>query len=272
MTYGPITLAGSARSGWSFGSLTGWWGQSADKSEVRERPITHGAFPTLRSVRSARVISFTANFLSTSQAEIEDAMDELASIGAEAPVRVSIATPSGDTWRTVKVEACEPLNYRAGLGFARLAVDLTAEDPRRYATGEWQSTTPPSPGTGPSWPLKWPVTWAGGGSTGRITLANEGRAPSSPQFRLFGESAATTITCVDDGSRVGLGRGIPAGSYVDIDYAARKATLEGGFDVSRWLLYREWSEVARESARTYQFDADAANGARMEGKVDSAWW
>ncbi|WP_344228373.1 hypothetical protein [Microbacterium binotii] len=272
MSFGPIVLAGSSRSGWSFGELKGWWGQSPDKTEVRERPFAHGAFPSRSSVRASRLISFQANYISDDQSAIEDAFDWLASVGDEAPVLMEISTPAGSSWRVVKVENVEPVNYRAGLGFGRAMVDVTAEDPRRYATGTWQIANPATAGAGVTWPLKWPLKWPGGGDSGRIRLENTGRAPSAPTFRLLGGFSSATITCIEDGTRVGLDRPVPAGSVVEIDYAARTAVMDGTSTVSRWLRHREWSEVPKEAARTYQFDAVASSGALMHGKVDSAWW
>lgn len=270
ITLGTVELPSYSATGWSFRELVDWWGQTADKSEVVERPQGHGAFPTRDSLRSSRAISFIANCINGSQAAVESGFDDLSSVGAEGPVLMTVETPAGASWRVVKVESVKPTHHRGGSRYGVLAVDLIAPDPRRYATGSWLSTGPAVASTGLVWPAVWPLVWPGGGSSGRVTLTNSGKAPSAPSFRLQGSFTSALITCVETGARIGFNRPVPAGSVVEI--SGKRAVIDGQSDVSRWLLFREWADVPPGSSRTYQFDAVGGVGAVMLGKVDSAWW
>lgn len=119
----------------------------------------------------------------------------------------------------------------------------------------------------------WPLIWPGGGSSGRITLTNTGKAPSSPQFRLLGGFDSALITSAETGARIGFDRLVPDGSVVSIDTAQHRATIDGQSDVSRWLRWREWEMVPPGESRSYQFDVVGPVGTpKLEGRVLSAWW
>ena len=270
LVLGSIAFPDYAPQGWSFKSLTDWWGQTADKNDVVERPQGHGAFSAPRSLRASRAISFEVNYIGESQAEVEEAFDALSATGAEGPVLMTVATPAGASWRIVKVEKVTPMQHRGGAKVGRAAVDCVATDPRRYASGEWLTTAPPSAGQGATWPEVSPTIWPGGGSSGRIQLVNSGKAPSAPTFRINGPTPTALITCVENTLRVGFDRPIPAGSFVEIDFATRRALLDGQSDVSRWIRFREWTEVPGMMTRTFQLDA--APGSSMAGMVNHAWW
>lgn len=272
---GEITFADVSYDGWSFWDLIDWWGNTSDKSEVVERPQAHGAFGVSRSLRESRAISFQATFIGSSQADTENAFDAIAAVGATGPVQMIVTTPAGRSARTVTVEKVTPANHR-GRKYGRVAVDVIARDPRRYAVSEdvpWVTTEPPSPGAGLLWPAVWPLIWPAGGTSGRLTLVNRGMAPSAPMFRLDGGFDTALITTVETGARIGFDRPVPDGSVVALDTEAHRATIDDQSDVSRWLRWREWELIPPGASRSYQFDVTAPVGApRLGGRVLSAWW
>lgn len=272
---GGIILDDVSYDGWSFWDLIDWWGNTSDKNEVVERPQAHGAFGVSRSLRESRAISFQATFIGSSQAKTENAFDAISAVGATGPVQMIVTTPAGRSARTVTVEKVTPANHR-GRKYGRVAVDVIARDPRRYALDsevQWASTGPPAPGQGLVWPAVWPLVWPGGGSEGRVAVTNTGMAPSAPAFRLHGGFSSALVTCVETGARIGFDRLVPDGSVVQLDTAHHRAVLDGQSDVSRWLRWREWELVPPGESRTYQFDVTESVGSpRLEGRVLSAWW
>lgn len=272
---GPITFEDVAFTGWSFKDLTDWWGQTADKTDVVERPQAHGAFEVARSLRASRALSFNATYIGGTQSDAEDAFDDLSAVGADGPVSMVVTTPKGRTARLVTVEQVSPEDHH-GRKYGRIAVDLIARDPRRYSVSAdvpWEQTGPPTAGVGRVWPAVWPLIWPGGGSSGRITLTNAGKAPSSPQFRLLGGFDSALITSAQTGARIGFDRFVPDGSVVTVDTAQHRATIDGQSDVSRWLRWREWEMVPPGESREYQFDVVGPVGSpKLEGRVLSAWW
>ena len=266
---GPLTFLDTDTAGWTFSRLVDWWGGTGTKTATVERPNNHGAFADNRLFRTARAISFDASFRGATSAEAEAAFDELAAVGAETPVLMTVTTAAGATSRVVRVDL-SPATSTEGvwLGFAH--IDLIAPDPRRYADGAWQQTGPAVQSGGLVWPAVWPLVWPVSGSSGRVTLQNPGKAPSPAVFRLLGPFDSALITCVESGARVGFNRPVPAGSVVDI--SGRHAVIDGQSDVSRWLQFREWTDVPGGESRTFQFDPVAGAAAFMQGKVDPAWW
>jgi hypothetical protein len=260
---------------WEFARLLGWGGLTDDKSEQTERPQAHGSFSNTDAYRTARAISFNARFVSGARLDAEIAIDDLSSFGAQGPILMIRTTEAGRSARSVDVQSIQPLDARSS-EIVTLAVNLIAPDPRRYALDvdiPWAQTGPPTAGEGVVWPLKWPLKWPGGGSSGRVTVTNMGKAPSAPQFRLHGGFSSALITCLETGARIGLDRLVPSGSTVAIDTAEHRAQIDGQSDVSRWLQWREWELVPPGESRTYQFDVTGPVGSPiLEGRVLSAWW
>lgn len=268
----PISFPSYSATAWSFRDLTGWLGQTDDKVPLVERPQGHGAFRTSRSLRSSRAVSLTVTYIGGSQSDVENAFDVLDAVGADGPVVMSVTLPTGTTWRVVTVDKVTVTRWRGGSRYGQAAIDMIARDPRRYMSGDWVTTGPPSPGQGEVWPEVYPVVWPGGGSSGRVTLVNDGRAPSPSRFLLAGGFSSAQITCVETGARVGFDRLTPTGQVVEIDAGTGRATI-GGQDVSRWLRYREWTDVPGLMSRSFQLDVtDPVGSPTLSGKVDHAWW
>lgn len=270
-----LFVPASYSAGWGLVELEGWFGLSDNKVPVNERPQADGAFSTSRVLRTSRVVSFRAEFATASQGDRESAVDALSAFGAKVPVSMIVDGPGGRSARAVTVESVQYLNP-SGVGLGLVAVDCIAHDPRRYAVSAdvpWQSTGPASSGVGRTWPAIRPLVWPMGGSSGRITLTNSGKAPSAPQFRLVGGFSSVLITSAETGARIGFDRPVPVGSVVTIDTERHVATIDGQSDVSRWLRWREWELVPAGESRSYQFDVTGAVGSPvLEGRVLSAWW
>lgn len=254
-------------------SFTGW-GDGASMRRTRQpRSRAHGEFSE-QGYQSGLSVGLEAE-LYTSSVDAQDALlKQVVGILADGSYgTMTVESGSETLWAVVGREG-QPLITRDMYGIlARVRLQFSSPDPRRYQAGTWQETAPPSDGAGLVWPVVWPAVWPGGGNPGRISLVNSGTAPSSPVFRLVGGFSSAVITCTDTAARVGFDRVVTAGSYVDIDVANRTATINGQSDVSRFLRYREWEEVPAERTRTYQFDPVGASGSPLlRGRVDPAWW
>ena len=270
-----ITLDGMvfsefATDGWVYSELTDWYGQVGNKVQRTKRPLRHGNFQETRVFRDGRAVSFKAAYLSDSAGAVQSAVDELSSVGADGPVVMTVVGDDGfPAYRVVTVELVGVPDWLSATE-AEVTVMLIADDPRRYADGAWQQTGPAVQSGGLVWPAVWPLVWPVSGSSGRVTLPNPGKAPSPAVFRLLGPFDSALITCVESGARVGFNRPVPAGSVVEV--SGRRAVIDGQSDVSRWLQFREWTDVPGGESRTFQFDPVGGAAAFMQGKVDPAWW
>lgn len=271
---GPLEFSGSEGPGWSFRELKGWFGATQNKERTEERPSSHGAAPRARVLRSGRGLQFDARFKGRTAADVEDAFDILAAVGAEGPVEMRVSSDGAETWRMVTIERSLP-DEPHGLASAWASIEVFSADPRRYADAIFQRVGAPTPGKGVTWPRRWPQTYPGGGATGRLPLTNSGRAPSPATLRIGGGFDSALIAHIETGARVGFDRPVPSGDFIEIDVRNRRALYNGipGSDVSRSLQYREWRDVPARATSTYQLDVTAAQGdPYLEGKVHSAWW
>lgn len=270
ITLDGIVFSEFATDGWVYSELTDWYGQVANKAQRTKRPLHHGNFQETRVFRDGRAVSFKAAYLSDSAGAVQSAVDELSSVGADGPVVMTVVGDDGvPAYRVVTVELVGVPDWLSATE-AEVTVMLIADDPRRYATGQWLQTGPAVQSGGLVWPAVWPLVWPVSGSSGRVTLQNPGRAPSPAVFRLLGPFDSALITCVESGARVGFNRPVPAGSVVEV--SGRRAVIDGQSDVSRWLQFREWTDVPGGESRTFQFDPVGGVAAFMQGKVDPAWW
>lgn len=252
--------------------IRGWFDGVDMRRDKTPRPRQRGMFRS-DGYQGGRVVSLELEVRTESRAEQHDALLVLAALLADGSYSTLTVEEAGDTWSIEVGRDGEPdviIDLYGVLATVRL--QFWAPDPLWYREGVWQETAPPSDGAGLVWPVVWPAVWPGGGNPGRISLANSGLAASAPVFRLVGGFTSALITCTDTAARIGFDRVVPEGSYVDIDVAARSATINGQSDVSRWLRWREWETVPPETTRTYQFTAVGASGSPLlRGKVNSAW-
>lgn len=251
--------------------LRGWFGGVSSRVDRTVRPQSHGEF-TSRGLLSGRVITLEG-MVRTKQdgAAQETAVNVLSGLLADGETdRLTVESAAGVLWADVQ-RLDEPDTRILLYGStAAYQVRFLAADPRRYADGAWQQTGPAVRSGGLVWPAVWPLVWPVSGSSGRVTLPNPGRAPSPAVFRLLGPFDSALITCVESGARVGFNRPVPAGSVVEV--SGRRAVIDGQSDVSRWLQFREWTDVPGGESRTFQFDPVGGAAAFMQGKVDPAWW
>lgn len=260
--------------GLGFSGLTGWRDTPQGKSGVNERPRAHGAFGVSQVFRPALPISFRAILHPRTEEELLVMQEDLASIGFDGPVPLRVIEPTGTTERLVTVEAATLEGYRGGSTLATMPFDLLARDPLRYSVDDsWQTARPPLAGGGLVWPALWPAIWRGSpGSDGRISLVNRGTKPSHPIFRVYGGFDGFTLTNVGQQMRVSFTFPVAAGSYVEVDFAKRRALLGGVSDVSRYLVMREWWQILPGPSAPVQIAIDRPTGdPYMAGMVRSAW-
>lgn len=269
-----LVLPAITSHGWYFYSLEGWYGQTANKLRGEERPQAHGAFRRTRALRTSRAVTFKTGYRDGTPEEVEAETLELSAFGAEGEIVMIVEDALGRTQRIVNVDIIDDQDTNRRYT-GDILVGLTADDARRYQVDtdvSWLQTGPPSAGMGRTWPAVRPLIWPGGGSSGRIALANTGTASSAPQLRVRGGFGSTLITCVETGARIGLDRLVPDGSVVVFDFDAHTATIDGQSDVSRWIRWREWETIPRGETRTFQFDVtDPVGSPVLEGRVLSAW-
>ncbi len=105
------------------------------------------------------------------------------------------------------------------------------------AADELSATVMASGGAGSvgiRYPVRYPLTYAPGGGSGIVTVTNPGTAPASPVARLYGPHTGPELVLDGVGSLSFPGLAIAAGDYLEVDFAAHTARVNGLPDASRY--------------------------------------
>lgn len=260
--------------GWFFNDIERWDDQTDNKVGASERPRGHGANRRKRAFRSSLAFTLHVGFIGSDRVDLEEAQLQLTALGAEGPVTVRKHSGAGTFSRQATVEHIGQPSTRGRRRMAGIAIDMIAEDPRKYGLPQFDSAELPTPGTGMVYPITYPLDWGQPGSGGRITLTNAGTAPAAPVFHVAGGLSSVTITEAGSGKRLILSREIPVGSTVKFDGRRRRVTLDGVTDISsNFLTRREWPLIAPGHSSTFLFSGTATGGVpSLTGELQSAWW
>lgn len=153
------------------------------------------------------------------------------------------------------------------------AVELQAADPRIYDDTPTVIDFPPGDSsTGVTYPLTYPISY-GGGPSGFGLATNEGTIDTPPVVRLYGPATNPFLAnrTVDD--VMAFDFTIPAGQFLEVDFAAKTVLLNGDPSASRYysLAGGRWAGLA-PGDNTLQFVASGIDG-NTDARVTfrSAW-
>lgn len=271
---GPIVFPETASWGWLFNGLTGWDSNGDNKVGVSERPRSHGAFGRSRAFRSSLPLTLEVAFLGDDRVDYKSARRQLAAVGADGPVLMTVTDELGSLSRLVTIEHIDMPDEHGRFAQDGISIDMTAADPRKYGVAQFDSAGLPTAGTGLVYPITYPLDWGQPGTGGRVTLTNQGTAVTAPVFHVEGGLSSVTITQQGSGRRLTLDREIPVGSVVVFDGRTRRVTLDGVTDISStFLTRREWPVIEPGESSTFMFSGNATGGVpTLTGELQSAWW
>ncbi|MDQ0794584.1 phage tail domain-containing protein [Streptomyces sp. B1I3] len=109
-------------------------------------------------------------------------------------------------------------------GFAKVSIQWTATDPRRYGTVQHEAVTGlPVSESGMAWDdaagsgLVWPLTWGTNGAAGSITAVNGGGASVRPVVEFRGPVQRPSLTRLSDGRQLQYDLALGAGDLLSVD-------------------------------------------------------
>ena len=173
----------------------------------------------------------------------------------------------------------QPSNQWWGAGVFPWTAEWVAPDPFRYGQQRQVYTTLPELKGGLNFDLftdgedvtGW-LDFGEAGSSGRITLSNDGDADAHPTFAVRGPAPeGFTITNVQTGRRIVSTTVVPAGSTLTIHTANGTAYLDGA-DRSGQLTVREWTPIPPGESYTFQFTAPTFTSAALVGSIRDTFW
>lgn len=96
--------------------------------------------------------------------------------------------------------------------------------------------------------------WGLDGSTGRVTVTNDGTTETFPDIRVSGGlTGGFIITDITSGRVVSLARNIPLGSYVSINQRTGSVTIDGQSDISGFLTSYGFFSIGPGETHVIQF-------------------
>jgi hypothetical protein len=257
----------------------GWYGGgSGVRKSAKSRLIAHGQFAE-RGYRDASLITLDGIAWAPDRAggaKLVDLLSSLLADGNEGTLTVN--DPDMGT-RAAKVSLYGPPKITWDTNTdVEFSIDMLAADPRKYSPIRYSSTGTAVGGSGLALPL-----FASGvldfgsssGSTGMVTLVNNGTADASPVFQVFGYAPGFTITRTGSGgtgARIVYGDTVQTGSYVLIDSSDGSVMLDGYNDRSGQLDVSEFETLAKGESATWLFESPGNTNAQLQVGLADAWW
>lgn len=237
---------------WIFDTLDGWSLGGGVSTNFAPRPTAHGEFDG-PVYRRSRIITIGGTCIADSPALAEDAIEALGATLADGRMgTLSVQTPTRTLSADVRLSDTPQASWLTPRVF-RWALQFTAPDPRKYGlTNVGETSLPSSATSGLIFPLAGPVFDFGSLlSDGRISLSNNGTAPSEPVFTVTGPLASGfEVTHLETGRR--LRYPLTVGSPIVLDCREGRATTDGQERTGN-LSVREWFVVPPRSSATFRF-------------------
>ncbi|TFD41757.1 hypothetical protein E3T37_03640 [Cryobacterium sp. TMT2-10] len=220
-----------------------WYSVSDAKSDIRERPVGHGAFGAAEDWRSSLVLDMDGWFRGASWLSMMNTLSAAVSTGR--PVMVSVTDDAGTTSRSVSVRRFVP-TPDPGARVCEFSILMVARDPLRYGPAVSVSTGLPTPGGGIAYPVPYPISYGTPGDPGRVLTLNTGAAETFSMLEVTGGmSGGFELVEGVTNSTLRFERPIPDGSTIYLNPRTGRVSMDGPSDVSRYLTRSEfWSVPA----------------------------
>ncbi|MEX2984580.1 hypothetical protein [Streptomyces sp. C36] len=220
-------------------SVAGWEETPGLDSGTVPRSSQHGAFPGVL-LAQPRTITVNDLVLRTEPGAMSAAVRALAAATAlrddELPLAIKLDDgPALMCWaRCLRRSVPVASGYRVGVAEGG-ALQFEATDPRRYSLVEQRvEARLPRPEPGLDWHLApgpeglvWPLDFGPPGSTGGMTVTNEGDAPVSPVIEFRGPVDRPSLTNVSTGDVVEYDIVLDSSDVLTVDTGAGTVLLNG---------------------------------------------
>lgn len=257
-----IEFDDAASSGFTVSTLVGWWDGPGVKVEIRERPRADGAFGVAQSNRASRVVTIEGSFAGSTLEDAYAAVRRIAALQASGrPSLFRVVEPFTALSCEALLTGAPVLPNQLFSPFFTFKFDVVATDPLLYGDPVTVSTGVPVAGGGLVWPLGsssaayW--DWGVDGTSGRVTLRNDGTAGAWPTVTATGGMSGGFVATAVQGAMVRsvrFERVIPDGSLVSINFRTGRAWIDApGNDVSGFITVGDFFQVPAGSSLDVQF-------------------
>ncbi len=243
--------------GWGLQDISDWMSLPSSKSDVYERPQSHGAFDTGTDWRQSASFTVTLAYMGDSIADLDEAIIALTGLASSTEL-ITCTFDDGNylTTRLVSIRKIDVPSHRGMKRVQGITVDLLAPDPFAYGASSNASTGLPKAGGGVRFPIRFPADFGAAGDAGRAVFTNTGTAPTPLKFKVSGGmSDGFSLRCVETGDTLTFKRPLDVSDYVLLDSSDASVLLNGVSPVSGFLVQDDWWTVPPGGTCTVQFNA-----------------
>lgn len=281
-----LTLETGYTLGWAPGTetyltgLEGWTGSAPIRRNKADLLGAHGSHAE-RGFKDERVVTVHGHHVAASRRAAADMAEELAAFlgdGTEGVFRVEDAD-LGARWAEVYLAGGGvDVKWTGGLDVG-FTVFLLCPDPRKY--GDAVTVGPvgvPVAGKGLRFPLFGAPTpgvlnLGGGGTSGRATVTNTGKADTGVRHTVTGDSVpGFTITEIGTERRLVYTGTLSGGQVLILDSNDGSVTLAPDNPRDTNLVTAEWTRVPPGGSSTFLFESPGSVNATMTVEMIPAWW
>lgn len=256
-----VSLAGIDLGDWDIEGLSEWWDLAAARSRAQDRPVGDGRFEEPYLDREAIRPTATLHFKGSSPAQASATLTAMRKVVGRVPVELIVDDGTGPRMRRVEVHRVT-VAARFEWWNLPVVIDMLAPDPLLYGLPKSATTGLPTPGSGMTWPIVWPLDWGTPGNPGRLVVDNtDGTAETWPDMRvsLGGLSSGFQIVELETGRRLRFQQQVQEPWVIDLLPRIGRARVDGSGDVTTALKVREWPLVPAGEFRTYAFESLGAS-------------
>jgi hypothetical protein len=246
---------------WILSEIEGWFSPGSS-GQVTQRSARDGAWRS-KAYRTARGLTMRGAVISVRD-NVGDVLDRvLDSIPLDAPAPLTVYGVNGDDRVMYVRQEGEPDIRILSEYEATFSIGLVSPDGMKYGANEKvASTNLPTSLGGLTVPLTVPFSVNAVTVSGRATCENFGTSPAFPRVLVYGPVTDARLTNVETGEQLIVGMTLEDGEYMDLDFAAHTAYLNGnasrrGYISGTWFSLRPGVTQVAFNSPTYSDSASA---------------
>ncbi|WP_405061900.1 phage tail family protein [Kribbella sp. NBC_01505] len=246
---------------WILYDIEGWHAPGSS-GETTQRTARHGGWRN-RAFYTPRGLTLRGSVV-TSVPNVGDILDKLVSaIPLDVPDALTVYGVNTDDRLIYVRQEGDPDIRIVSPREASFSIGLVADDPLKYGSIERaESTSLPSSTGGLSVPFSVPFSIDSVTVSGVAQVDNNGNAATFPRIIIYGPVSDARLTKVATGESLFIDLDIAAGEYLDLDFTAHTAYLNGtasrrGSVSGTWFALDPGTTFVAFNSPTYSADAAA---------------